>query len=326
MFQVGGRSGSTTTTKQGRAPSARAWLPIAGPLLLLLGACEPPRGDATAARLQAPPLGQSKALTGDPCLDGTVAFGPVRVERTTAAPTQVTFPFSVPPHGSSCLNVVSGSTDGKHVVSSARVTIDGAEVLGPNSFNQQVDSLEQPVTLTAGSHELAVKVASKPGTYLELTITLWPPDTDLDGVPDASDNCPALANPGQLDTDQDGMGDACDPCPYIYMAEAPPPFGCECMPDATGAACDWDGDDLADCDREVDHTLVCVAIDPAYRCSIGYGPLDFVFEECTSADASYRCDRDVDRITCLQHWGPETTTAVYDLDMNLLSETEGVTP
>ncbi|MES2885759.1 MAG: thrombospondin type 3 repeat-containing protein, partial [Pseudomonadota bacterium] len=52
-----------------------------------------------------------------------------------------------------------------------------------------------------------------------------PPDADGDGVADASDNCPAVANPNQADTDGDGAGDACD---------APPP-----PPDA-------DGDGVAD--------------------------------------------------------------------------------
>ncbi|MEM8747919.1 MAG: FG-GAP-like repeat-containing protein, partial [Actinomycetota bacterium] len=37
-----------------------------------------------------------------------------------------------------------------------------------------------------------------------------PPDGDVDGVPDASDNCPAVANPAQIDTDGDLSGDACD--------------------------------------------------------------------------------------------------------------------
>ncbi|MGH7289898.1 MAG: hypothetical protein ACREJT_01715, partial [Myxococcota bacterium] len=36
------------------------------------------------------------------------------------------------------------------------------------------------------------------------------PDADSDGVPDASDNCVAVANPTQLDTDLDSQGDACD--------------------------------------------------------------------------------------------------------------------
>ncbi len=36
-------------------------------------------------------------------------------------------------------------------------------------------------------------------------------DTDLDGSFDGSDNCPALANPGQANNDGDAQGDACDP-------------------------------------------------------------------------------------------------------------------
>ncbi|HTO06683.1 MAG TPA: thrombospondin type 3 repeat-containing protein [Myxococcota bacterium] len=37
-------------------------------------------------------------------------------------------------------------------------------------------------------------------------------DADGDGVPDATDNCPTVANPNQADADSDGVGDLCDNC------------------------------------------------------------------------------------------------------------------
>ena len=35
-------------------------------------------------------------------------------------------------------------------------------------------------------------------------------DSDFDGIPDLSDNCPDVANPDQTDVDTDGIGNACD--------------------------------------------------------------------------------------------------------------------
>jgi len=148
-------------------------------------------------------------------------------------------------------------------------------------------------------------------------------DADGDGVPSSTDNCPFVSNADQADRDGDGIGDACDICPDIFLADASAPFGCGCIPEATGAACDWDSDGFADCIREADATLVCIANDPSYSCHIGFAAVDFLFEECVSAGAGFRCDRGASTIVCLERWGTETFTRTYDLDMNLLSESGG---
>ena len=52
------------------------------------------------------------------------------------------------------------------------------------------------------------------------------PDGDGDGVCDAHDDCPFLANPTQSDADGDGIGDACDPCSSgIELAKPVVKFG-----------------------------------------------------------------------------------------------------
>jgi len=46
-----------------------------------------------------------------------------------------------------------------------------------------------------------------------VTVVSTVPDSDGDGVPDSSDNCPNVSNPDQKDSDGDGFGDACDAFP-----------------------------------------------------------------------------------------------------------------
>jgi C1A family cysteine protease len=60
------------------------------------------------------------------------------------------------------------------------------------------------------------------------------PDVDADGVTDAHDNCPTVANPQQADTDADGKGDACDNCPTIAN-----PSQLDSNGNGIGDACDY---------------------------------------------------------------------------------------
>jgi len=59
------------------------------------------------------------------------------------------------------------------------------------------------------------------------------PDTDGDGVPDDSDNCPTVVNADQVDADSDGVGNACDNCPSVANADQADTDG-----DAIGDVCE----------------------------------------------------------------------------------------
>ncbi len=52
------------------------------------------------------------------------------------------------------------------------------------------------------------------------------PDADADGVGDAIDNCPTVANADQSDLDGDGIGDACDNCVAIANPAQEPGTAC----------------------------------------------------------------------------------------------------
>jgi hypothetical protein len=88
----------------------------------------------------------------------------------------------------------------------------------------------------------------------------WFPDTDLDGIDNADDNCPNVANPDQADADHDHRGDACDPCTDTdgdgfgdpgFPANTCPVDNCPTVSNPTQA--DADGDGIGDaCDTCTD--------------------------------------------------------------------------
>ena len=71
------------------------------------------------------------------------------------------------------------------------------------------------------------------GTLVDPILVCPDQDTDSDGVPDVSDNCPTVPNASQADSDDDGIGDACDDCPSIAN-----PTQADGDADGVGDACD----------------------------------------------------------------------------------------
>jgi hypothetical protein len=137
---------------------------------------------------------------------------------------------------------VSISADGDRRSGRAAISADGRVVAFQSDATDLVAG-DTNGTLDVFVHELAT------GT---------PPltDSDSDGIPDASDNCPTVPNPDQADADSDGIGDACDAdfdgdgdgiaaqsdnCPTVAN-----PYQADLDNDGIGDACDpdIDGDDI----------------------------------------------------------------------------------
>ena len=112
----------------------------------------------------------------------TSLFGPETFVRTTAKPQIVSETFTMPPTQDVVLTVHNGGINHAFAkVSSARVSVNGVEVLSPNKFNQKVTSLAVPIGLNEGVNLLEVELRSKPGSALAVEIlgvalpTLLPP-------------------------------------------------------------------------------------------------------------------------------------------------------
>ena len=77
------------------------------------------------------------------------------------------------------LVVVNGDDSGNGRVSSATLTLDGTQILGPSDFSQSVGLITRTVSLNSAG-TLTVHVASAPGSSVTISITgLVSPDSQL---------------------------------------------------------------------------------------------------------------------------------------------------
>ncbi|KKU09976.1 MAG: Cartilage oligomeric matrix protein [Parcubacteria group bacterium GW2011_GWA1_45_7] len=111
-------------------------------------------------------------------------------------------------------------------------------------------------------------------------------DTDQDGVPDSSDNCPLNANPGQEDMDGDGQGDVCD---SDRDGDGIPNSTDNCVDVVNPAQEDADSDGAGDvCDPDDDNDGI---LDTSDNCPVDANPNQ---EDVDSDGIGDVCDADID--------------------------------
>jgi len=105
----------------------------------------------------------------------TPLFGPKQYTRVSGAPQTFSETFSRCGTAACRIVVDNGNADGTHRVSSASISLNGAQILGPADFKQQVGRIVRLVAL-GDQNQLTVKLASGPGSFLTV-------DVEYDGLP-----------------------------------------------------------------------------------------------------------------------------------------------
>jgi hypothetical protein len=122
--------------------------------------------------------------------------------------------------GGLCPTTVDGGTYSRGTTNDGQTCNSGLDLLPPAILGGSCD--EYDGCAVNGVERVDFEMGGG-GSCVEVSRTFdlgCDPDGDLDGdgVDNALDNCPEVANADQADTDGDGQGDACEP--------APPPPGC----------------------------------------------------------------------------------------------------
>lgn len=142
-------------------------------------------------------------------VQGTVAYDPAALQLVDVTAPQ-DGPFTGGPRVS--LEVVPGqlrfaaldcgsASPGTEIPVAARLRF---QVLAPVGAGLTL-GLADVVALDAAGSSLAAQAAGASLLVYEL------PDRDCDGIADADDNCPDIANPDQTDSNANGIGDDCEP-------------------------------------------------------------------------------------------------------------------
>ena len=160
------------------------------------------------------------------------------------------------------------------------------------------------------------------GTHHTIAVAAFPPiDTDGDGRPDSSDNCPTIANPTQADCNNNGIGDVCENLPDCNSNSLPD--SCDI---ATGTSADADSNGVPDsCQPDCNLNKLPDAWEIATDLATDDNT-DGIPDTCqcgTIPSLPTCCPGDLDRDgevggadigLLLSNWGPCDSACLYDLN------------
>jgi len=119
--------------------------------------------DDAGVEAPAPDASDPGALCTDPC-QGDLLFGPETFDRTYCEPDTEYRTFDVANAGDVCIVVTNAGN------SAAWIKVNGIKYIKPNDFNPWVTEVTETLSLTAGTHDLSVRLASQPGTSITVEV------------------------------------------------------------------------------------------------------------------------------------------------------------
>ena len=96
-------------------------------------------------------------------------FGPKTYTRTAGRPNSFQENFTASNISSSFTLIVQNGDSGENRSNSARIILNGVEVVGPNDLNPAGDSIRKAVTLLA-NNTITVELRSRPGSFITISI------------------------------------------------------------------------------------------------------------------------------------------------------------
>src|SRR5690242_13160599 len=99
----------------------------------------------------------------------TPVFGPKQYTRIASAPQTFTEHFQHCGTQACRLVIVNGNAEGSARVSSATISLNGVQIVGPNDFNQNASGIVIPVGLT-DDDTLVITLASGTGGTLTVSV------------------------------------------------------------------------------------------------------------------------------------------------------------